>query len=257
MLGAIAGDVIGSVHEGEGTRTKDFPLFHEHCAFTDDTVLTVAIAEALLTGRGYVELFHEYFEDYPLAGYGGNFILWAGQKRTEPYNSWGNGSAMRVSPVGYAFDTLAEVLEEAARSAAVTHNHLEGILGAKAVAGAVFLARTGKSKDDIRDFVTDAIGYTLPESLDDIREDYRFDVSCQGSVPEAIQAFLEATDFEDAIRNAVSLGGDADTQACIAGAIAEPFFGGVPDEIAESVWELLDERLQDITQSFRDRFEIE
>jgi ADP-ribosylglycohydrolase len=257
MLGAIAGDVIGSVHEGEGTKTKDFPLFHEYSEFTDDTVLTVAVAEALLTGRGYVELFHDYFADYPLAGYGGTFIKWAGTRQTEPYNSWGNGSAMRVSPVGYAFDTLEEVLEEAERSAAVTHDHPEGILGAKAVAGAVFLARTGKSKDDIRDFVTDVIGYTLPESIDAIRDDYRFDVSCQGSVPESIQAFLEADDFEDAIRNAISLGGDADTQACVAGAIAEAFFGGVPEEIADEVWERLDDRLQEITEAFRDRFEIE
>lgn len=255
MLGAIAGDVIGSVHEGSGTKTKNFPLFTEWSKKTDDTVLTVAVAEALLTGRWYVELFHEYFEDYPLAGFGGTFIKWAGHKKTEPYNSWGNGSAMRVSPVGYAFDTLAEVLDEAERSAAVTHNHPEGIRGAKAVAGAVFLARTGQSKEDIRRFVTGAdIGYALPGSLDAIREDYRFDVSCQGSVPQAIQAFLEATDFEDAVRNAISLGGDADTQACIAGAIAEPFFGGVPTTIADPVWEKLDERLTGFTRSFRDRF---
>jgi len=257
MLGAIVGDVIGSVHEAEGTKTKLFPLFTEWSQFTDDTVLTVAVAEALLTGRGYVEFFHQYFEDYPLAGYGVKFIEWAGYKQTEPYNSWGNGSAMRVSPVGYARDTLADVLAEAERTAAVTHSHPEGIRGAKAVAGAVFLARTGKSKDDIRAFVTGGeIGYTLPESLDDIRPEYRFHVSCQKSVPEAIQAFLEATDFEDALRNAISLGGDADTQACIAGAIAEPFFGGVPGLIAEPVWAKLDDRLTDITRSFRARFGI-
>lgn len=257
MLGAIAGDVIGSVHEGEGTKTKQFPLFTEWSKPTDDTVLTVAVAEGLLTGRGYVELLHEYFADYPLAGYGGTFIRWAGTKQTEPYNSWGNGSAMRVSPVAYAFDTLPEVLAEAERSAAVTHNHPEGIRGAKAVAGAVFLARTGKSKDDIRAFVTGGeIGYTLPASLDELRPVYTFDVSCQGSVPEAIQAFLEATDFEDAVRNAISLGGDADTQACIAGAIAEPFFGGVPPHIAGPVWESLDDRLTGFTQSFRAQFGI-
>lgn len=254
MLGAIAGDVIGSVHEGSGTKTKLFPLFTEWSKPTDDTVLTVAVAEGLLTGRGYVELFHEYFADYPLAGFGGTFIKWAGYKKTEPYNSWGNGSAMRVSPVGYAFDTLAEVLAEAERSAAVTHDHPEGIRGAKAVAGAVFLARTGKSKDDIRAFVTGEIGYALPESLDAIRADYDFDVSCQGSVPESIQAFLEATDFEDAVRNAISLGGDADTQACIAGAIAEPFFGGVPAAIAEPVLDRLDDRLRGFTEAFRAQY---
>ena len=164
---------------------------------------------------------------------------------------------MRVSPVAYAFDTLADVLAEAERSAAVTHNHPEGIRGAKAVAGAVFLARTGQSKDAIRTFVTGSeIGYTLPASLDELRPDYRFDVSCQGSVPESIQAFLEATDFEDAVRNAISLGGDADTQACIAGAIAEPFFGGVPKHIAGPVWEKLDDRLLGVTEAFRARFGI-
>lgn len=255
MLGAIAGDVIGSVHEGSGTKIKQFPLFTEWSKPTDDTVLTVAIAEGLLTGRGYVELLHEYFLDYPLAGYGGTFIKWAGTKQTEPYNSWGNGSAMRVSPVAYAFGTLAEVLVEAERSAAVTHNHPEGIRGAKAVAGSVFLARTGNSKADIRAFVAGGdIGYTLPASLDELRPKYTFDVSCQGSVPESIQAFLEATDFEDAVRNAISLGGDADTQACIAGAIAEPFFGGVPPHIAGPVWESLDDKLRVVTEEFRARF---
>lgn len=255
MLGGIAGDVIGSVHEGEGTKTKDFPLFTEWSKPTDDTVLTVAVAEGLLTGRGYIDLFHEYFADYPLAGYGGTFIRWAGTRQTEPYHSWGNGSAMRASPVAYAFDTLAEVLAEAERSAAVTHDHPEGIRGAKAVAGAVFLARTGKSKADIRAFVTgEPIGYALPPSLDELRPKYKFDVSCQGSVPEAIQAFLEATDFEDAVRNAISLGGDADTQACVAGAIAEPFFGGVPAHIAGPVWEALDDRLRGVTEAFRARW---
>jgi ADP-ribosylglycohydrolase len=257
MLGAIAGDVIGSVYEFDSVKQKEFPLFTEWSKPTDDTVLTVAVAEALLTGRGYVELFHQYFADYPLAGYGGSFVVWAGSKHTEPYNSWGNGSAMRVSPVAYARDTLAEVLAEAERSAAVTHNHPEGIRGARAVAGAVFLARTGKSKDEIRAFVTGTdIGYTLPESLDAIRPTYRFHVSCQKSVPEAIQAFLEATDFEDALRNAISLGGDADTQACVAGAIAEPFFGGVPKEIAGPVWEKLDDRLRGFTEAFRAQFGI-
>ncbi len=257
MFGAIVGDVVGSVYEFDSTKQKDFPLFTEWSQFTDDTVLTVAVAEAMLTGRGYVELFHQYFEDYSLAGYGGKFIEWAGYKQTEPYNSWGNGSAMRVSPVGYARDTLPDVLAEAERSAAVTHNHPEGIRGAKAVAGAVFLARTGKSKDDIRAFVTGGeIGYALPESLDAIRPTYRFHVSCQKSVPEAIQAFLEATDFEDALRNAISLGGDADTQACIAGAIAEPYFGGVPAAMATPVWDKLDDRLRGFTEAFRARLGI-
>jgi ADP-ribosylglycohydrolase len=235
MLGAIAGDVIGSVHERARTKTKDFPLFTPDCTFTDDTVLTVAVADCLLHGRGYVDAFHDYFHAYPSAGYGGTFMLWAGSRRREPYNSWGNGSAMRVSPVAYTTATLEEVLEEAKRSAEVTHNHEQGIRGAQATAAAVFLARTGSSKEQIRRYTEEAFGYFLDESLDELRPTYEFDVSCQWSVPQSIIAFLESTGFEDAVRNAISLGGDADTMACIAGAIAEAFYGGVPPQIAEPI----------------------
>jgi ADP-ribosylglycohydrolase len=254
MLGAIAGDVIGSVHEGSGTKTRDFLLFVEDSRFTDDTVLTVAVAERLLRGGSYVDLYHDYFHAYPLAGYGGSFIRWAGYRRRDPYNSWGNGSAMRVSPVGFACGTLEEVLVQARESAEVTHNHPEGVRGAQATAAAVFLARSGYTKADIKAHIEREFGYNLSERLDAIRERYSFDVSCQGSVPQSIIAFLEADGFEDAVRNAISLGGDADTMACIAGGIAEAFFGSVPDEIASRTLDALDERLRGVVNEFRERF---
>ena len=254
MLGAIAGDVIGSVHEGSGTKTKDFPLFVEDSRFTDDTVLTVAVAERLLRSGSYVDLYHDYFHAYPQAGYGSSFIRWAGYRRRDPYNSWGNGSAMRVSPVGFACDTLDEVMAQARQSAEVTHNHPEGIRGAQATAAAVFLARSGWTKADIKAHIEREFGYDLSERLDDIRQRYSFDVSCQGSVPQSIIAFLEADGFEDAVRNAISLGGDADTMACIAGGIAEAFFGGVPDEIAARTLAALDGQLSGIVSEFREKF---
>jgi ADP-ribosylglycohydrolase len=254
MLGAIAGDVIGSVHEGAGTKTKDFPLFNEYCRATDDSVLTCAVAEKLLRGGDYVDLFHEYVREYPLAGYGGTFIRWAGHGKREPYNSWGNGSAMRVSPIGAMFDTLDEVRAEAKRSADVTHNHPEGVKGAQATAVAVFLARTGHDKSAIKAHIEGEFGYNLSERLDDIRPVYSFDVSCQGSVPQSIIAFLESTDFEDAVRNAISLGGDADTMACIAGAIAEAHYGGVPEHIRGPVMEILDDRLAGVVVEFTEKY---
>jgi ADP-ribosylglycohydrolase len=253
MLGAIAGDVVGSVHEGAGTKTKDFPLFSPDSRFTDDTVLTVAVADCLLHGRDYVDAFHDYFDAYPTAGFGGTFFWWASSRRREPYQSWGNGSAMRVSPVAYLGTTLEDVLAEAKRSAEVTHDHEQGIRGAQATAAAVFLARTGSTKEEIRRYTEEQFGYFLEEHLDDLRPTYQFDVSCQGSVPQSILAFLESNDFEDAIRNAISLGGDADTMACIAGAIAEAFYGGVPPAIAERVLAALDGRLRGIVGEFQGR----
>jgi ADP-ribosylglycohydrolase len=254
MLGAIAGDVIGSVHEGAGTKTKDFLLFTPDSTFTDDTVLTVAVADCLLHRRDYVDALDEYFHAYPIAGYGGTFVRWAGYRQREPYNSWGNGSAMRVSSVAYFGTTLKDVLAEAKRSAEVTHNHLQGIRGAQAVAAAVFLARTGGSKEQIRRYTVEQFGYFLDETLDELRPTYHFDVSCQGSVPQSILAFLESTGFEDAVRNAVSLGGDADTMACIAGAIAAAFYGGVPSGISEYVMMVLDARLRGVVEEFQQRF---
>jgi ADP-ribosylglycohydrolase len=254
MLGAIAGDVIGSVHERLGTKSKDFPLLVPEGRFTDDTVLTVAVAERLLHGGDYVDFFHDYFHAYPRAGYGGTFIQWALVRSRQPYNSWGNGSAMRVSPIGMAFETIEEILAEAHASAEVTHDHPEGVRGAQATAVAVFLARKGASKAQIKGHIEKEFGYDLSARLDDIRDRYTFDVSCQGSVPQSIIAFLEADDYEDAVRNAISLGGDADTMAAIAGGIAAPFFGGVPADIREEVLARLDARLRAVVDEFSARF---
>jgi ADP-ribosylglycohydrolase len=254
MLGAIAGDVIGSVFEASPIKSKDFPLFQPASTFTDDTVLTVAVAHAILTGADYAAALKTFGRRYPHAGYGGTFYRWLHAADSRPYNSWGNGSAMRVSPVGLAFDTLDDVLREAAASAAVTHNHPEGVKGAQAIALAVWLARRGHSKTDIKQEITARFGYDLSPTLADIRPTYRFDVSCQGSVPPAIIAFLEAVDVEDAIRNAISLGGDSDTLAAIAGGIAHAFFGEIPATIAAGVRQRLPAEFLSIIAEFNERY---
>jgi ADP-ribosylglycohydrolase len=255
MLGAIAGDIIGSVYEARPINTAHFsPLFHPHCHPTDDTVLTVALADFILHSGDFVAKLKDYYYRYPHAGYGGTFARWAQSTSCRPYNSWGNGSAMRVSPVGFAYGALDEVLEKAKESAAVTHNHPEGIKGAQATASAIFLARSGKSKEEIKTFVGDTFEYDLSRSLDEIRPTYSFDVSCQGTVPQAIQAFLESTDYENAVRLAISLGGDSDTLACITGGIAQAFYGGVPSEIADVVWDLLNDHLAGIVREFIRRY---
>ncbi len=232
MLGAMIGDIVGSVYEWHNIKTTDFVLFRSDSTFTDDTVLTVATAQALMTDGDYTAAYQGFARRYPGRGYGGNFSRWIWADDPRPYNSWGNGSAMRVSPVGFAFDTADEVLAEAERSAAVTHNHPEGIKGAQATALAILLARQGVSQAEIREEIAGRFNYDLNRKLDDIRPSYAFDVSCQGSVPEAIIAFLESESYEDAIRKAISLGGDSDTIACITGGIAEAYYGGVPEEIA-------------------------
>jgi ADP-ribosylglycohydrolase len=255
MLGAIAGDIIGSVYERRPIKTPHFdPLFDPLCRPTDDTVLTVALAESILYGDDFVVTLKDFYRRYPFAGYGGTFARWADSTNCRPYKSWGNGSAMRVSPVGFAYTTLDEVLERAKESAAVTHNHPEGIKGAQATAAAIFLARTGKTKDDIWHYTEETFGYDVSRPLDEIRPDYVFDVSCQGTVPQAIRAFLESTDYESAVRLAISLGGDSDTLACITGGIAQAFYGGVPDEIEETVWDLLNDHLAGIVREFIARY---
>ena len=235
MYGAILGDIIGSPYEFEGGRkTKDFPLFSDRSMYTDDTVMSLAVAEALMDSLGKGEAEHKdaliasmqkWGRAYPDAGYGGRFYNWLREENPRPYNSWGNGSAMRVSSAGWLYDTLEETLEKARWTAEVTHNHPEGIRGAQAVAAAIFLARTNRMKEEIKDYIVSRFFYDLNRTCDEIRPKYHFDVSCQGSVPEAIIAFLEGKDLIDTIRNAVSLGGDTDTQACIAGSIAEAFWG--------------------------------
>ncbi len=250
MIGAIAGDIIGSVYEHRQIKTKDFALFDRQCTFTDDTVLTVAIASAILSGEPYVDSVRRICRKYPDAGYGGSFIRWLHSPDAKPYNSWGNGSAMRVSPVGFAFTTEDEVLTQAKETAEITHNHPEGVKGAQATALAVFLARTGSDKESIRSRIASQFDYDLDRTVEDIRPLYSFDISCQGTVPEAIVAFLDSTSYEDAVRNAISLGGDSDTLACIAGGIAEAFYGGVPYHVRAKVKELLTPDLWSVTEAF-------
>src|SRR5687768_12772910 len=256
MIGVVAGDVIGSVHEHSRTKSTEFPLFDPLCRFTDDTVLSVATAYAILTGMSYETAYREFGRRHPDAGYGGAFSRWLLSAEPRPYNSWGNGSAMRVAPVGLAFSSVDEVLHEAQQSAAVTHNHAEGIKGAQATALAVFMGRHGASKEGIRSELAERFGYDLRRSVDQIRPSYQWDVSCQRSVPEAIVAFLDAADVEQAIRLAISLGGDSDTQAAIAGGIAQAFHGCVPQTIVAPVRERLPPEFIDVIDAFEQRFPL-
>lgn len=243
MYGAILGDMIGSPYEFVNNfKTKNFELFTDETEFTDDTIMTIAIADALTSIRPnsddytikkqIIECMHTWGNEYSNVGFGHKFFLWIIKKDTKPYGSWGNGSAMRVSSVGWLFDSLEETRRYARLTAEVTHNHPEGIKGAEATASAIFLARTGKSKSEIKDYIISEFGYDLSQTCDQIRQWYKFDESCQGTVPMAITAFLEGSDFEDAIRNAVSLGGDADTLACITGGIAEAYYD-IPKNMIE------------------------
>jgi len=199
MLGAITGDIIGSIYEINNIKTKSFELLNPDCFFTDDTVLTVALANSILTQRDYGQVMRHYFKRYSGKGFGQSFRQWAHSENATAYNSWGNGSAMRTSSVGFAFNTLEEVLENAKYYASFTHNHPEGIKGAQATASAIFLARTGASKEDIRAYITKKFNYNLSKSIDEIRPTYTCEISCQGTVPQAITAFLDSTNFEDAI----------------------------------------------------------
>jgi ADP-ribosylglycohydrolase len=250
MIGAIAGDIIGSAHEFGLTKTKDFPLFGPLSAYTDDTVMTVAIAQAILTDGDYRRAALDFGRRYPGRGYGGSFQHWLADSDPKPYGSYGNGSAMRASPVGFAFDTVDDVLREAARSAAFSHDHPEGVKGAQATALAVYLARTTHDEALIKTEIASRFGYDLDRTVDAIRPAYRHVESCQETVPEAVISFLESTSFEDAVRNAVSLGGDADTLACIAGGIAEAFFGPLPAGIVSEVRGILAPELWDIVELF-------
>jgi ADP-ribosylglycohydrolase len=217
---------------------------------TDRRVLTVALADAILSGTDYAQVMKAYYLRYPHAGYGERFHDWALSDELAPYSSWGNGAAMRISPSAYAFDSLDSVLRQAAHFTSVTHNHPEGIKGGQATAAAIFIGRTGGSKSDIRDYIERTFGYDLSRTVDAIRPAYTFDESCQRTVPEALTCFLESTDFEDAIRNAVSLGGDSDTLACIAGAVAEGYYRAVPDHIAAVVLKKLSPDLRRVTMKF-------
>ncbi len=242
MYGAILGDIIGSPFEFDrGGKTKDFPLFTKYSKFTDDTVMTVAVADALLKSIGksdedvkaaLVASMKLWGGLFPYAGYGGMFRRWLASPAPKPYRSYGNGSAMRVSSAGWLYGTIEETRHIARLTAEVTHNHPEGIKGAESAASAIFLARTGKSKEEIKDYIIREFGYDLSRTCDEIRPYYYHEESCQKTVPEAITAFLEGENFEDVIRTAVSLGGDCDTLTCIAGGIAEAYYG-IPEELKE------------------------
>lgn len=257
MLGAIIGDIVGSPYEWNNIKTTDFPLFSPRSEFTDDSVMTVAVAEGLLNGgkdkpkteAEIIAAMRRYGAWYPDAGYGGMFSQWLVSAEPRPYFSYGNGSAMRVSAAGWLFDTLEETEEFAEISARVTHDHPEGIKGAKATAAAIFLARHGAGKAEIREAVVTKYGYDLSRSLDEIRPDYFFNETCQRTVPEAITAFLESEGFEDSLRKGVSLGGDSDTLAAITGSIAEAFYG-IPEEIEKQALERLDDRLRAVVERF-------
>ena len=239
MFGAIIGDVIGSYYEFYNCKSTNFPLFCEKTRFTDDTVLTFAVADAFMNKKDYATTLKEYARRHPLAGFGGSFVCWVDGDSMLPYNSWGNGSAMRVSSIGWLCNTLEDVLSEAKRTAEVTHNHSEGIKGAQAIASAIFLARNDTPKKDIKEFIAEMFNYDLNRTLNDIRPAYKFDVSCQGSVPEAIIAFLESENFEDCIRKAISIGGDSDTIAAMAGGIAEAYYKNIPPEISSTVFTII------------------
>lgn len=256
MLGAIIGDIVGSVYERAPIKKENFLLFSFQSRYTDDTVLTVAVADAILHGNSYQESILYWGRKYPYAGYGQKFYQWLHSENPQPYESWGNGAAMRVSPVGFAFDTLEEVLEEAKKSAEISHNHPEGIKGAQAVAAAIWLARHQNTKIHIKDFLESTFGYNLSEPFEEIRKNYSFDVSAQGSVPQAIVAFFASLSMEDAIRKAVSLGGDSDTQACIAGGIAQAFFKDIPKRLISEVVDYLPKDMRRIINHFNQKYNI-
>ncbi len=273
MLGAIYGDIVGSVYEFNNIKTKDFEIFSEKSKFTDDTVMTLAVANALVifdemtreencldepskNNLAYfkeilISEMHTLGDKYPNTGYGGHFRFWLKEKQTEPYGSYGNGSAMRVSPVAWYAGSLEECIDFAKASAEVTHNHPEGINGAVTTAGATYLARMGAKMDEIKAFV--AKYYKIDFTLDEIRPTYEFNETCQETVPQAMQAFFESNSFEDAIRNAVSIGGDSDTLAAITGAVAQAYYGMTENE-REDAMSRLDQTLMKIVNNFKNKF---
>lgn len=260
MLGAILGDIIGSPYEFSSEKRKDFSLFHPSCRPTDDSLMTIAVGCACVEGnfeeeesfkRTLIERMHQIGQMYPDAGFGSRFYEWLVFDETEPYGSFANGSAMRVSPVAWAADSLDRAEEAARWSAEVTHNHPEGIKGAQAIAAAVYLARAGTKKEEIRGYIAERY-YDLDFTVEEIRPSYGHDLSCAGSVPQAIVCFLDSEDYEDAVRNAVSLGGDGDTLACMAGAIAEAYYG-IPEELQNAALEYLDETLQELYLSYAEQ----
>lgn len=261
MIGAILGDIVGSIYEFDNIKTKEFEMFDKECMFTDDSVMTIAVADALLQydritdykdfKTTLIKTMHRYGKTYPDASYGGRFLVWLLKKHTEPYNSFGNGSAMRVSPVAWYAKTLEEAEQLATATAEITHNHPEGMKGAVVTAGAIFLARNGATKDKISKYVSES--YEIDFTLDEIRDTYEFNETCQRTVPQAMVAFLESESFEDAIRNAISIGGDSDTLAAITGSVAEAFYG-IGEDMKETALSYLDERLLAVVEWFEDMY---
>lgn len=260
IFGSLIGDVIGSYYEWHNVKHENFELFNKGSTYTDDSVMTIATADALMCmddfcNEGNIKItfaakYKQYYSRYPEAGYGGNFINWAKSDSIKAYNSFGNGSAMRVSPVSYVSDDINKVRKLAKLSASVTHNHKEGIKGAEAVASAIFLTLRGYDKQYIKEYIENNFKYNLNRKLDDIRPSYKFDVSCQGSVPEAIIAFLESENFEDSIRKAISIGGDSDTIAAITASISKPYYKYVPENIIDKVSYLIDYGLKKTMREF-------
>lgn len=256
MIGAIIGDIVGSRFEFNNIRTKDFELFTKDCGFTDDTICTVAIADAIYRKIGYKESLLEWCRKYPnpKGSYGVSFERWWRSDNPQPYNSYGNGSAMRVSQIGFYYNSLKKVLEEAEKSAIVTHNHKEGVKGAQTVAASIFLLRTGYTKDDVKKMVESVFEYDLSKTVPYLREHNKFYETCQVTMPQAMICFLESNGFEDAIRNAISIGGDSDTIACITGGLAEAYYG-VPDNIFDKAYTYLDKEMKMIIKkAMRSKF---
>jgi len=250
MLGAIAGDIIGSRFERFNIKSEKFELFSPDSCFTDDTVMTVAIADSLLTGEDYAVSMRKWGQRYPNRGYGQRFALWLGNPNLSASDSSGNGAAMRVSPIGMFFNGFEDVLAEAERSALASHNHPEAVKGAQAIAASVYLAKNGDNKGEIRKFIIETFAYNLEQTIESMRPNYHLDFTCQGTVPQAIIAFLDSTGFEDTIRKAISLGGDSDTIACMAGAIAHAYYRKIPAFIVGEVRQRLTKELLEVVDNF-------
>lgn len=254
IIGSVIGDIIGSVYEWNNIKSTKFNLYDRRCDYTDDTVLTIAVADCILNNKDFSKTIWEYGRKYPNRGYGGNFNMWLRNENRLPYKSFGNGSGMRVSPVGFAYNTITDVLKFAKKSAEISHNHKEGIKGAQAIALSVYLAKNGKSKVEIKKYIVNKFKYDLNFTLDEIRDTYEFDVSCQGSVPQAIVALLESSDFENAIRLAISIGGDSDTIACMTGGIAAAFYKKIPDKLIEFANNKLPDEFKNIIYNFDKKY---
>lgn len=249
MIGAIIGDIVGSRFEFDNHLSTEFVLFHPDCDFTDDTVMTVAVADAIMSGRPFGEVLHEYGRKYPVRGYGGRFHSWLYNEQPKPYDSFGNGSAMRVSPCAFlAKGNREQALTWATASAVCTHNHPEGVKGAMVITDCILMAQDHRPKDELKSLAEHLYGYDMNFTIDEIRPTFSFDETCQGTVPQAIECFLESHDFESAIRIAISLGGDSDTIANITGGIAEAYYG-VPEDMAIKALSMLSEEMQGVVKA--------